>query len=209
MDAFSPAQITHPERWQVAQIAEAALRGQGHDLELVFEEIGVCGDLEGAAIILGASDYGKRSVKFLIADANAKALEIVTEDFARAFPPVGQHADAGFQVEVEGVDDHAVGAGAADAEKIFFLSRMFERSRQAERNFFYGAANEFFGCAGNVPGQVQLLGEDVGSASGKKSKRHAVAVLVGGQAVDDFVERAVAAAGNDEAAAFGGGALGD
>src|SRR5437762_9936144 len=26
----------------------------------------------------------------------------------------GQHADAGFQIEVEGVDDHAVGAGSAD-----------------------------------------------------------------------------------------------
>ncbi len=86
---------------------------------------------------------------------------------------------------------------------------MFERSRQAKRNFFYGAANEFFGCAGDVPGQTQFLGEDVGGASGKKSKRDAVAVLVGGQAVDDFVERAVAAAGNDEAAAFGGRALGD
>ena len=36
-----------------------------------------------------------------------------------------------------------------------------------------------------------------------------MAVLVGGKAVDDFVERAVAAAGDDEAAAFVGGALGD
>src|SRR5207245_7508238 len=57
--------------------------------------------------------------------------------------------------------------------------------------------------------QVQFLGENVCSSSWKKSKRNAVTVLVGGQAVDDFVERAVAAAGNDEAAAFGGGALGD
>src|SRR5947207_988358 len=83
---------------------------------------------------------------------------------------------------------------------------MLERSRQAERNFLHGAANEFFGRARNVPGQIQFLGEDVGGSSGKKSKRNAVAVLVGGQAVDDFVERAVATAGDDEAAAFGGSA---
>ena len=34
-------------------------------------------------------------------------------------------------------------------------------------------------------------------------------VLMSGEAVDDFVERAIAAAGDDQAAAFGGGALGD
>src|SRR6266705_1391887 len=34
-------------------------------------------------------------------------------------------------------------------------------------------------------------------------------VLMGGEAVDDFVERAVAAAGDDEAAILGGGARGD
>ena len=145
----------------------------------------------------------------MIANANAEMLEIVTKDFAGAFPPIGQHADAGFQVEVERIDDHAVGAGTADAEKVFFLSGMFERSGQAERNFFYSAANEFFGGTGNVPGQIQFLGEDIGGAAGKKSKRNTVAVLVHRQAVDDFVERAVAAAGNDQAAAFGGGALGD
>jgi len=36
-----------------------------------------------------------------------------------------------------------------------------------------------------------------------------VAVLVGCQTVDDFIERAVTAAGDHEAAAFGGGAQGD
>ena len=36
-----------------------------------------------------------------------------------------------------------------------------------------------------------------------------MAVLLGGEAVDDFVERAVAAAGNDKLAAFGSGAVGD
>ncbi len=86
---------------------------------------------------------------------------------------------------------------------------MFERSRQAECDFFHRAANEFFGGAGDVPGQIQFLCEDVGGAAGKKSKRNAVAVLVRRQAVDDFVERAITAAGNDEAAALGGGTLGN
>ena len=36
-----------------------------------------------------------------------------------------------------------------------------------------------------------------------------MAVLVSGEAVDDFVERAVAATGDDEAAPFRGGARGD
>src|SRR5215472_14967005 len=36
-----------------------------------------------------------------------------------------------------------------------------------------------------------------------------MAVLMGGEAVDDFVERAVPAASDDEAAVFGGGAGGD
>src|SRR5258708_21668874 len=136
-------------------------------------------------------------------------LEIVTKDFAGAFPPVGQHADAGFQVEVEGVDDHAVGAGAEGAKEILFLFGLLERSGQAEGDFFYRAANEFFGGAGNVPGQVQLLGEDVGGTAGEQGQGDAVAVLVGGEAVDDFVESPVAAAGDDQAAAFGGGAPGD
>jgi hypothetical protein len=207
VDPFGAAKIAHPERGQVAQIAEATLRGESHDFELVFEEIGVGGDLEGAAVIFGAANDGKGDVELLIADAKAEMLEIVTKDFAGAFPPVGQYADAGFQVEVEGIDDHAVGSGAADAEKIFLLSGIFEGSRQAEGNFFHRAANELFGGAGNVPGEIQFLGEDVGGTSGKKGERDAVAVLVGGEAVDDFVESAVAAAGDDQAAAFGGSAL--
>src|SRR6266481_2183134 len=136
-------------------------------------------------------------------------LEIVAKNFADALPPVGQHADAGFQVEIEGVDDHAVRSRAGDAEEILFLMGMFERSRQAEGDFFHGAANELFGGAGNVPRQVEFLGENVGGAAGKKGEWDAVTVLIRGKAVDDFVEGAIAAAGDDQAAAFGGGALGD
>src|SRR6266481_1312710 len=105
-------------------------------------------------------------------------LEIVAKNFADALPPVGQHADAGFQVEVEG-------------------------------DFFHGAANELFGGAGNVPRQVEFLGENVGGAAGKKGEWDAVTVLISGEAVDDFVEGTIAAAGDYQAAAFKGGALGN
>ena len=44
------------------------------------------------------------------------------------------------------------------------------------------------------------------AAAGKKAERHAVAVLTGCKAVDDFIERTVATAGDHEAATFGGGA---
>src|SRR5229473_1359501 len=82
VDALGAAEIAHPECRQVAQIAEATLRSESHDFELVFEEIGVRGDLEGAAVIFGAADDGERAVEFLIADANAEVLEIVTKNFA-------------------------------------------------------------------------------------------------------------------------------
>jgi len=209
VDAFGAAEIAHPEGGQVAQIAEAALRGQGHDFKLVFEEVGAGGDFEGAAVVFGAADDGEGSIKFLIADNNTEMREIVAEDFARALQPIGEDAEAGFEVEVEGIDNHAVGTGAADAEKILFLFGIFERSGQAECDFFYGTTNKFFGGAGNVPGQVQFLGENVGGSAGKKGEGDTMAVLLGREAVDDFVESAVAAAGDDEAAAFVGGAGSD
>src|SRR5258708_92334 len=89
---------------------------------------------------------------------------------------------------------------------MLFLFGLFEGSRQAERDFLHCASNELLGGAGNIPGQIQFLGEDVGGSAGKKGERYAVAVLVGCQAVDDFIERAVATAGDDKAAAFVSGA---
>ena len=56
MDAFGAAEIAHPKSGQVAQIAQAALRGEGHDFELVFEEVRPGCDFKGAAVILGAAD---------------------------------------------------------------------------------------------------------------------------------------------------------
>src|SRR5260370_25696657 len=80
VDALGAAEIAHPECRQVAQIAEATLRSESHDFELVFEEIGVRGDLEWAAVIFGASDDGDSAVEFFIADANAQSLDFVTKN---------------------------------------------------------------------------------------------------------------------------------
>src|SRR5438874_11803695 len=135
--------------------------------------------------------------------------EFVTKNLTDACPPVRENADARFQAEVDGVDHGAIRAGAGEAEKILFLFGLLEGSGEAERDFFDGAVNEFFGGARNVPGEIEFLGEDVGGAAGKKRERNAVAVLLGSKPVDDFVERAVTAASDDEAAIFGSGARGD
>src|SRR5712692_9408148 len=167
MHARGAAEGAHPECGQVAQVAKATLGGEGHDFELIFEEVGAGGDFERASVIFGAADDGQRSKQFLIANDNAEMRETVAKDFAGALPPVGQHAKTRFQVEVEGIDDHAVRTGAANAEKILFLFGLFEGSRQPERDFFYGAANELIGRAGNIPGQTQFFGENVRGSAGK------------------------------------------
>src|SRR6266700_4875705 len=206
MNALCPAEIAHPERWQITQIAESALRREGHDLELIFEEVRAGGDLEWPAVVCGAADDNQGGVGFLAADDDAKVRELVTEDFAGTLPPIGENAEAGFEIKIERINNHAIGAGAADAEKEFFLFRLSERRGQAKSNFLHFAMNKPFRGAGNFPGQVQFLCENIGGSTGKKSERDAAAVFLSGQAVDDFIQRAVAAAGNDELTTFGGGA---
>ena len=206
VDAFGFAQIAEQEAGQIAEIAEATLGGQGHQFELVLKKIGAGGDFEGAAVVLRAADDDEGGVEFLVAGDDSEVREFVTENFAGALPPVGENANARFEIEIDGVDDHAVGAGSGYAEEIFFLFGLLEGGGQAEGNFFHGSVNEFLGGAGDVPGQVQFFGEDVRGATWKERERDTVAVLLGGEAVDDFVERAVTATGNDELATFVGGA---
>jgi hypothetical protein len=208
-DAWGAAKLVEPERRQVAEIAETALRGECQDFEAVLEEIGFSGDLERAAVILRAADDDQRSVAFAAAADDPEMPEFVAKDLAEACPPIRENADARFQPKIDGVDDCAVRAGPSDAEKIFFLFRLLERSCQAESDFFDCAVNQFLRSFGNVPREIEFLGEDVGRAAGEKRERNALAVSMGGEAVDDFVERAVAAAGDDEAAILRGGARGD
>src|SRR6266568_557084 len=204
MNALCPAKIAHPEGWQITQIAKSALRREGHDLELISEEVRTGGDLEWPAVVCGAADDNQGGVGFLAADDDAKVRKLVTEDFAGTLPPIGENAEAGFEIKTEGINNHAT--GAADAEEEFFLFRLSERRGQAKSDFLHFAMNQPFRGAGNVPGQVQFLCENIGGSTGKKSERGAAAVFLSGQAVDDFIQRAVAAAGNHELTTFGGGA---
>src|SRR6266446_1529646 len=206
MNALCPAKIAHPEGWQITQIAKSALRREGHDLELIFKEVRAGGDLEWPAVVCGAADDNQGGVGFLAADDDAKVRELIAEDFAGTLPPIGENAEAGFEIKIEGINNHAIGAGTADAEEEFFLFRLSERRGQAKSDFPHFTVNQPFRGAGNVPGQVQFLCENIGASTGKKSERDAAAVFLGGQAVDDFIQRAVAAAGNDELTTFGGGA---
>src|SRR5712691_4558222 len=209
MNALCPAKIAHPKRWQITQIAKSALGREGHDLELISEEVRTGGDLEWPAVVCGAADDNQGGVGFLAADDNAKVRELVTENFAGTLPPIGENAEAGFEIKIEGINDHAIGAGAADAEEEFLLFRLSERRGQAKSDFLHFAVNQPFRGAGNVPGQVEFLVENIGGSTGKKSERDAAADFLNGQAIDDFIQRAVAAAGNDELTTFGGGATRD
>ena len=70
---------------------------------MIFEEVRAGGDFEGATVIFGAADDRQGSVEFLIADDNAEMAKIVAENLANALPPVGENAEARFQIEIEGV----------------------------------------------------------------------------------------------------------
>lgn len=209
VDAGGAAELVEPERRQIAEIAETAASSESENFEAVFEKVCFGGDFEGPAVVLCAADNDERRVDLAAAAYDAEMREFVAEDFASALPPVRKNTYTGFEAEIDGVNDHAVGAGAGDTEKILFLFGLLERSGEAESDFLDGAVNEFFGGFGDVPGEVEFLGEDVGGAAGKKRERDAMAVLMGGEAINNFVERAVASAGDDEAAIFGGGAGGD
>ena len=72
MHAFGAAEVAHPECGQVAQIAQAALRGEGHHFELVFEEVSAGSDFERAAVVFGAADDDQGGVDSLIAEDDAE-----------------------------------------------------------------------------------------------------------------------------------------
>src|SRR6266404_4011158 len=209
MDAFRLTQIAEPQAGQIAQIAQAALRGKGHEFEVVLKEIGAGGDLEGAAVVFGAAHDDQRCFDHFFVGGDSKTREIVAEKLASALPPVGEDAEASFEIQVDAINDHAIRARAANAQEIFFLFGLFEWGGQTERNFFHGAANELFRGAGDVPGQIQFFCENVRSSAGKQREGNAVPVFLRCKTVDDFVQRAVTAAGDDEVAAFVGCALRD
>src|SRR5271165_365817 len=186
VDVFFLAEIAHPESRQVAKIAETALRGERHNLKLVFEEVSLIGDFEGTAVIFCAANDDKSGFHLAVAGAHAKARKGVAQHFAGALPPVRENADAGFEAEVNGIDDHAVGAGARDGEEVTLALRLFERSGEAKSDFADFSVDEALGGAGDVPGKIKLLGEDVGSAARKECEWDTMSIGKISEAIDDF-----------------------
>src|SRR5258706_3495435 len=70
--------------------------------------------------------------------------KIVAENFSGALPQVGQDAEARFQLEVEGIDDHAVGTGAADAEEIFFSFPVSRPENKTRGRFLFPTPEQVF-----------------------------------------------------------------
>ena len=101
----------------------------------------------------------------------------------------------------------AVRAGAGDAQEVALFVWFVQRSGQSERDLLYFAMHQLFRGTGDIPGKAQFFCQHVCRSAREQSHRNAMAILSTGKSVDDFVERAVAPAGDDELASFGGGLL--
>src|SRR5271168_845040 len=56
VDAFGAAEFSQPERWQVAEVFEAAAGSEGEGFELILVEVGAGGDFERPTVVFGAAD---------------------------------------------------------------------------------------------------------------------------------------------------------
>src|SRR6185437_10585559 len=142
IDAFLLAQIAEPKGRQVAQISQAALRTEANEFKLVFEQVGLRGDFERAAVVFRATNNDQRDFSRLPFDADPKMVKFVIEDFARALPPVSEDAQAGFEFEIHRVGDATVGTGARDGKKVARLFGLLERRGEPERNVTDFAARQ-------------------------------------------------------------------
>lgn len=202
MNVFFFTEIAQPEGGEIAQIAEARSRREGHHLELVLEKIGLIGDLKGAAIVFGAADDHKCHLHLAVAGADSEAREGITEDLASALPPVGEDTDASLEAQIHGIDDHAVGSGAGNGKEEALATGIFERRGQTEGDVVDVGIDQAPRRTRDVPGKIEFLGENIGSSARKKSQGNAIAVAGGSQTVDNFIERAVASASDDQLATF-------
>jgi len=209
VDVLFLAKISHPEGRQVAQITQAALRSECHALELVFEKVSLIGDLEWAAVMLGTANDDKCRLHLAIAGAHAEAGEGVANYLARALPPVSEDADTGLEAEVYRIDDHAVRTRSRNREKVAPAVGILERSGEPKSDVVKIGVDQAASGTGNVPRKIEFFRQDVGGAAGKQGKGNTIAIRSGSEAVDDFVERAIAAASNHELTMFADGLLGD
>src|SRR5260370_39527519 len=67
--------------------------------------------------------------------------------------------------------------------------------------------HELFRGTWDIPRKAQFFCQHVCRSAREQRHRNAMAILSTGKSVDDFVERAVAPAGDDEWASFSGGLL--
>src|SRR5215475_4450994 len=176
MDVFFLAKIAHPESRQVTQITETALRSEGHALELVFEEVGLIGDLEWSAIVLCTANDDECRLHLAVSGTNPKTREGIADHFPGSLPPIGENADAGLETEIDRIDDHAVGSRAGDGQEEAFAIRLLERSGQAECDVVEVGVDETSRRSGNVPREIELLRKNVGGAAGEQGQWDAIAV---------------------------------
>src|SRR5438477_10810707 len=145
MDTLGVAQIAEPKSWQVAEITKSALGGEDGEFELVFVEVGFGGDFEWAAVMFCATDDYERGFDRLIFRFNLEAREFVIEDFACTLPPVSEDTHFGFEFEIDGISDAAIGTGASDAEKIARFFRFLRGSGEAEVDLADSSTHETLG----------------------------------------------------------------
>src|SRR5579885_1950493 len=167
MDAFGFAQIAEPKRRQREQ------------LEFILVEVGAGGDLEGAAVMLCAANDDQGCVQRLFFGFDAEARKLVSVDFSCALPPIRKNTEARLQIQIDGVSNLGVRAGAGDAQKVATLFWFVKRSGQAERQLANFSANKLLRSARDVPGKIELLCQHVGGARGKKRQSDAMAFLRG------------------------------
>src|SRR5215470_16809928 len=152
--------------------------------------------------MFGAPDDNEGNFVLLSFAGHAKPLKLVIENFASALPPVSEDSHARLELKIDGIGDAAIGSGTGDTEEIAGFFGLCERSGEAERDVANFSPHQLLGGLGNLPGEFKLLGEHIGGASGKQGKRNAMTVLLPGQTVYNFVDRAVAATGDDQLAAI-------
>ncbi len=207
-DAMKPAE---PDCGKAGENAEAAPSGICDDFELIFEKACTDGDAKRAAIIFRAANDDESGVQLFFGRVDVKKWKAVSEKFAKASEPVGKNADAGFEIGVDSVDDGAVGAGSADAEKIALKGN---RGRSGvvgapfgvtERDARELAAGDQASSRRNVPGNAEFFRKDIRGSGGKDGERRFGA----SDSVNDFVDGAVAAANDDHFAAAVNGVAGE
>lgn len=135
----------------------------------------------------------------------------IFRELANAFGPVGDDSGAILQRGIDGVNHGAVGPRAGYAKKIaaalgcvhLALRRCVHCGAQRDAAQI-ARGDEARGC-GNIPGNAEFFGENIRGARGKQGHGHGAA----GEAVDYFVDCAVAAAGDYQIAILGDGVARD